>query len=95
MLKIYHFQLLKTFFGLGSKDRPGIFRQVFDLTFHGQGGFSWSEVYNMPVWMRKYCIQQANEHYSEQQKKHDEAMSRAQRSSTTKNPRPPQFFSKK
>jgi hypothetical protein len=49
----------------------------------------------MPVWMRKYCIQQANEHYSEQQKKHDEAMSRAQRSSTTKNPRPPQFFSKK
>lgn len=28
--------------------------QVFDLSFHGQGGFTFEQVYNMPINVRSY-----------------------------------------
>lgn len=28
--------------------------QIFDLTFYGQGGFNFSELYQMPVNLRSY-----------------------------------------
>ena len=37
--------------------------------FHGGGGFKHSEVYNMPIWMRKYHIQKINEYNKEQNEK--------------------------
>ena len=35
--------------------------------YHGGGGFIHSEVYNMPIWMRKFHIQKINEHNKNQQ----------------------------
>ena len=35
--------------------------EVFDLVYHGQGGFAYSEVWNMPVRVRKYNISKVNE----------------------------------
>jgi len=35
--------------------------------YHGNGGFIHSEVYNMPIWMRRYHIQKINEHNEKQQ----------------------------
>ena len=60
------------FFGLKLHNRKGIFKEIFDLTFYGKGGFPYSEVYNMPIWMRKANISYINEHYTEQQKLADE-----------------------
>ncbi len=34
--------------------------------FHGGGGFKHSEVYNMPIWMRKLHIYKINEHNKKQ-----------------------------
>ena len=34
-----------------------VFTQIHDLVYHGGGGFLHSEVYNMPIWMRRYHIQ--------------------------------------
>jgi hypothetical protein len=31
-----------------------VFDQIFDLVFNGQGGFSYTEVYQMPVNLRSY-----------------------------------------
>jgi hypothetical protein len=28
--------------------------QIFDLVYYGKGGFTWSDVYNMPVFMRLF-----------------------------------------
>lgn len=35
--------------------------EVFDLVYHGQGGFAYSEVWNMPVRIRRYNIKKINE----------------------------------
>jgi len=34
--------------------------------YHGGGGFLHSEVYNMPIWMRRYHIQKINEYNKKQ-----------------------------
>jgi len=39
--------------------------------YHGNGGFIHSEVYNMPIWMRRYHIQKINEHNEKQQELRD------------------------
>lgn len=30
--------------------------EVFDLVYHGKGGFSWNDVYNLPVFLRRFYI---------------------------------------
>ena len=56
-----------TFFGLTPQYRKNIFNQIHDLVYHGGGGFIHSEVYNMPIWMRRFHIQKINEHNKKQQ----------------------------
>ena len=55
-----------TFFGLTSNYRNIIFQQIHDLVYHGNGGFVHSEVYNMPIWMRRYHIQSINKFLEKQ-----------------------------
>ena len=55
-----------TFFGLTSKYRSILFTQIHDLVYHGGGGFIHSEVYNMPIWMRRYHIQSINKFLEKQ-----------------------------
>ena len=31
-------------------------RQIFDLIYYGNGGFNWSDVYEMPIWLRTFYI---------------------------------------
>ena len=46
---------------------------MHDLVYHGGGGFIHSEIYNMPVWMRKFHIQKINEYHEKQKEKIEEA----------------------
>ena len=62
-----------TFFGLTSNYRSIIFQQIHDLVYHGGGGFIHSEVYNMPVWKRKFHILAINK-YVEEQKEEQEKL---------------------
>jgi hypothetical protein len=39
--------------------------------YHGGGGFIHSEVYNMPIWMRRYHIQKINEYNEKKQEQVD------------------------
>jgi hypothetical protein len=41
--------------------------------YHGGGGFIHSEIYNMPIWMRKFHISKINDWNKEQQEKIDKA----------------------
>lgn len=49
-----------TFFGLTPVYRNILWTQIHDLVYHGGGGFIHSEVYNMPIWLRKFHIQSIN-----------------------------------
>lgn len=54
------------FFGLTSKYRIEIFNQIHDLTYHGGGGFIHSEVYHMPIWLRRFHIHRINQFIEKQ-----------------------------
>lgn len=44
--------------------------------FNGQGGYTWSEVYNMPIWIRRFTFQKLKEYYdkkSDQQEQWNKA----------------------
>jgi hypothetical protein len=36
--------------------------ECFELTYHGGGGFSWSEVWNMSIGTRKFNLKKINEY---------------------------------
>ena len=37
-----------------------MYNEVHDLVYHGGGGYSYSEVYNMPIYLRRYSITRIN-----------------------------------
>jgi len=41
------------------------------LIYHGNGGFTFSDVYNMPVWARKFYIGKIVEFKTEEKKQYD------------------------
>lgn len=45
------------FFGLSSEYRKLLHEEIFSLVFKG-GGFSWTEVFNMPITWRRYYLKQ-------------------------------------
>lgn len=61
------FQLGLAFFGLTSdtipQARAAIFTQIHEICFHGNGGYDWNTVYNMPIWLRRFTFNKINEHY--------------------------------
>ena len=71
------FPLTPTFFGLGPKYRPLLHGQIFDLVYWGKGGFGWSDVYNMPVWLRTFYIKKIEKILKDQNKAQEEANKKA------------------
>ncbi len=67
------FLLVLSFFGLTPQYRVNLFSQVHDLVFHGGGGFQYSEVYNMPIWLRKFHSNKISEFNQEQNEKIEKA----------------------
>ena len=77
--------MVLTFFGLTPNYRNEVFTQIHDLVYHGGGGFIHSEIYNMPIWMRRYHIQKINEYNKKQNEKIEEAK-KGNSSSTSNGP---------
>lgn len=63
-----HSQLLLAFFGLTSEHRRHIFDQIHQIVFHGNGGYSFVEIYELPIHLRKYIFHQIKEYYDKQNK---------------------------
>ena len=67
---------MSRFFCRGPEYKLGLHKEIFSLCYHGQGGFSWDDVYNLPIHLRRFYImeinkivEQRNKAESEQQKK--------------------------
>jgi hypothetical protein len=64
------FQLGLSFFGLtydvAPQVRANLFKQIHEIVFHGNGGYDWNTVYNMPIWLRKYTFAEIKKYYEEQ-----------------------------
>ena len=62
-----------TFFGLTPEYRARLFSQIHEIVFFGKGGYSWTEVYEMPIWLRRFTWQKINEHYKEERQETEKA----------------------
>ena len=52
---------MSTFFGLGPAYRPALHKQIFQICYHGGGGFTHKEVYNLPIWLRRFYFKELEE----------------------------------
>ncbi len=73
------------FFGLNPQNRPEIHEQIFQLLYYSQGGFTHDDVYNMPVYLRKFYYGKLLEY----RKKEADEMKKAHNKSNSKMPRIP------
>ena len=59
-----------TFFGLTSDNialtRASLFSQIHQIVFHGNGGYDWHTVYNMPIWLRRFTFNEIKKHFDEE-----------------------------
>jgi hypothetical protein len=64
------YQLGLIFFGLTTdtilQSRTAIFKQIHQIVFHGNGGYDWHTVYNMPIWLRRFTFNEIKKHYKEE-----------------------------
>ena len=64
---------MSDFFGLTPQYRNILFSQIHDLVYHGGGGFIHSEIYNMPIWLRRFHINKISEWNKEQNEEAEQA----------------------
>lgn len=44
----------------------GLFSQIHEIIFHGNGGYDWETIYNMPIWLRKFTYKKIADFYASQ-----------------------------
>jgi len=61
-----------TFFGLTSSNtsqvRINLFSQIHQILFYGKGGYDYTTIYNMPIWLRKFTYNEIKLFYDEENK---------------------------
>ena len=41
---------------------------IHEIVFHGNGGYDYDTIYNMPIWLRKFTFQKIQEHFDKKNK---------------------------
>lgn len=72
---IYQSEL--AFFGLTPEYRLSVFNQIHEIVFHGKGGYSWSVIYNMPIWLRNTTFKFIQDSIDQENKAQQEAYSKS------------------
>lgn len=82
------FPLEQTFFGFKAEDRVQLHESLFNLVWHGNGRWSWSELYHMPVYLRRFWIRKINQIYEEakQQDEQNKALQSIKKNKVVKSP---------
>ena len=39
---------------------------MHEIVFHGNGGYDWGTIYNMPIWLRKFTFHKLKEWYEKE-----------------------------
>ena len=40
---------------------------MHEIVFHGNGGYDWHTLYNMPIWLRNFTFKKIQEYYKKQE----------------------------
>ena len=49
-----------------------VFRQLHEIVYHGNGGYDWETVYNMPLWLRRFTFNEIQAYHNKRNKQEDE-----------------------
>jgi len=69
-----------TSFGLGPNYRPALHSEILDLVYFSNGGFTHTEVYYLPVWLRRYYLKKI----ADIKTKEKDAVEKASKSSSSR-----------
>jgi len=67
------------FFGLTSNYKFQVYDEIHDLVYYGNGGFLYSEVYNMPIHIRRFHIRKINDLHEKHNEEHKKALETSNR----------------
>ena len=59
------------FFGLTQEYRFNLFKQIHEIVFHGNGGYDWHTIYDMPIWLRTFTYNSLKKYYDDQAEQHE------------------------
>jgi hypothetical protein len=62
---------MSPFFGLHPEYRLGLHQEIFSMCYAGKGGFSFTEVYEMPIYLRRYYLKMMADAIEEERKQHE------------------------
>jgi hypothetical protein len=52
---------MSAFFGLNLEYKLGLHQEIFSICYAGKGGFTFNEIYSMPVHLRRYYLKQLSD----------------------------------
>tara|TARA_R100000008_G_scaffold20961_1_gene11025 strand:+ start:724 stop:975 length:252 start_codon:yes stop_codon:yes gene_type:complete len=73
------------FFGLAPENKAEIHKQIFQILYYSQGGFTHDDVYCMPTYLRRFYYQEL----IDTRKKESEEVKKQQRQSKSRTPNIP------
>ena len=59
------------FFGLTPEYRKALFSQIHEIVFHGKGGYDFTTVYDMPIWLRNFTFKKLEEWYEKEKESNE------------------------
>ena len=84
------------FFTQACPPRASLFRQIHEIVFHGNGGYDWHTVYNMPIWLRIFTFKTIQEHMEKINEERKAASGQASTKAPVKGPNvKPDFTTKR
>ena len=75
-----------TFFGLTPKYKLILQEELFDLIYYGKG-FSYTEAYNLPIYLRKFFIRKITKIFKDRNKAEEKAFKKSKSSTLSKRPK--------
>jgi len=72
------------FFGFRPEDRVVMHDNLFNLIWHGEGRWSWDDVYNMPIIIRTLWVKRVNEIIQSKAEAAENAMKAAKQQASRK-----------
>lgn len=87
-MKGWHCHWVLISFGLPPEYKLTLHEEIFTLCYYTNGGFTHSEAYNLPIYLRRFYIHKLIEYKKQEAEKHKEASGGAGKSKGPKIDRP-------
>jgi hypothetical protein len=84
-----------TFFGLTLTYRKYIFDVIDEIVWWGEGRYNWDEIYNMPLWLRRFTFNKLKERFEKDKKTTEEQLKNLPKSNQNPNIFKPKNFNPK